>query len=293
MKPISFYDYNHRRDWKLKNYEAVTADLVVELKDPHSLSKTERDALRQRIEAANMVIYAFPQPTGFGKNELKSLARQLGLLTIDCNLCAEDDGITYLHSSDSKTPNDSGRYIPYSSRPLNWHTDGYYNTTEQQIGAFIIHCCNAAVAGGESRLLDHEILYMLMRERNRQWTDALGNEEVMAIPANIVDGKEIRPLRSGPVFYRHSQTQALQMRYTARARHVIWQQSDAVTQARKFISELLASDSPYIIQHRLQPGQGIICNNVLHSRGAYQDDAENRQSRLVMRARYYERVAMQ
>jgi hypothetical protein len=97
-------------------------------------------------------------------------------------------------------------------------------------------------------------------------------------------------VRRGPVFYRHRQTGDLQMRYTARPRHIVWKQTPEITAARQYLSDLLAGASPYIVRHRLQAGQGIICNNVLHSRAAYRDDAAGTQCRRVLRARYYERV---
>jgi hypothetical protein len=40
----------------------------------------------------------------------------------------------------------------------------------------------------------------------------------------------------------------------------------------------------------LRAGQGIICNNVLHKREAFADDAAAGQQRLLYRARYHERI---
>jgi hypothetical protein len=43
--------------------------------------------------------------------------------------------------------------------------------------------------------------------------------------------------------------------------------------------------------HRLTlaPGMGILCNNVLHDRSGFTDDP--RRPRLILRARYHERIA--
>lgn len=55
------------------------------------------------------------------------------------------------------------------------------------------------------------------------------------------------------------------------------------------VDEFLASDSDWILRHRLQPGQGLICNNVLHNRTSFENgDAD--QQRLIFRGRYYDRL---
>ena len=77
------------------------------------------------------------------------------------------------------------------------------------------------------------------------------------------------------------------MRYTARTRSIEWKQ-DALTQAAvRTLAEIL-NDSEYVLRARLQPGMGIICNNVLHTRTAFTDRPERR--RLLYRGRYYDRL---
>ena len=122
------------------------------------------------------------------------------------------------------------------------------------------------------------------------YVEALMQPEVMTIPANIENGVEIRPQQTGPVFSLDEQTGTLHMRYTARTRSIVWQ-DDALTRAAvKALEELLATESGYIFHHRLQAGQGIICNNVLHKRTGFTDDEKNGQRRLFYRARYFDRV---
>ena len=113
----------------------------------------------------------------------------------------------------------------------------------------------------------------------------------MTIPANIEDNVEIRPAQTGPVFSVARDTGALHMRYTARTRSIEWKDDRNTRLAVGFLGELLASDSLYIIRHRLQAGQGIICNNVLHKREAFDDDAATGQERLLYRARYHDRIS--
>jgi hypothetical protein len=102
---------------------------------------------------------------------------------------------------------------------------------------------------------------------------------------------EIRAAHNGPVFSVDPVSGSLHMRYTARKRNIEWK-PDPVTQAAVgFLENLLAGDSEYIIRHRLESGQGLVSNNALHNRSGFQDDRERGQTRLLYRARYYDRVA--
>ncbi len=80
---------------------------------------------------------------------------------LDRNWLADDDGI-----SSVTVPGEGGRgdYIPYTNRPIRWHTDGYYNPPERRIRAMVLHCVAPAASGGENALLDHEIAYLLLRD---------------------------------------------------------------------------------------------------------------------------------
>ncbi len=53
--------------------------------------------------------------------------------------------------------------------------------------------------------------------------------------------------------------------------------------------QILESDSDFVLRTRLAPGMGLVCNNVLHERSAF-EDAPGRE-RLLYRARYVERIA--
>ena len=128
-----------------------------------------------------------------------------------------------------------------------------------------------------------------MRDENPDYIRALMQPDAMTIPANIEAGVELRAAQSGPVF-SVSARGALHMRYTARTRSIEWKDDRDTCLAVEFLSELLNSDSLYIIRHRLRAGQGIICNNVLHKREAFADDADTGQTRLLYRARYHERI---
>jgi len=117
---------------------------------------------------------------------------------------------------------------------------------------------------------------------------ALMKANAMTIPANIRDGREIRPARSGPVFSIFGDG-SLHMRYTARTRSIEWSQELLTLAAVNTLEAFLDSSSAYIYRATLQPGQGLICNNVLHDRSGFDDDGEY--TRQLYRLRYYQRMA--
>ena len=112
--------------------------------------------------------------------------------------------------------------------------------------------------------------------------------DVMTIPANIKDGKEIRPDCAGPVFSVMPDGN-LHMRYTARTRSIEWKDDPTVQAAAKTLSEFMQSDSPCVYRATLQPGQGLVSNNVLHDRSGFEEDEDHK--RLLYRLRYYQRIA--
>jgi len=281
-------DYRCWREQKLDGYPLSAADLLVPVRNPARLDAREHGALLQRCRKANMAIYQVSGGKPAGRDDVRLLGSQFGLEHLDTNLRADEDSITALQV----VPEASGTlYIPYTNRPLNWHTDGYYNRLDEQVRGIILHCVTAAASGGDNQLLDPEIVYLLMRDENPDYVAALMQPDAMTIPANLENGVELRPRQSGPVFSVEKRTASLHMRYTARTRSIEWRNDRNTRMAAGFLAELLASGSDYIIRHRLESGQGLICNNVLHRRDAFADDEETGQQRLLYRARYHDRIA--
>jgi len=179
--------YAHWRDEKLRNYPIDAADLLVEIENPLALSVTEKKAITERIQKTNMAIYQLQHPNGdpADKSQVKKLGEQLGLYRLDSNLCADNDSISSLKVSPSERPH---TYIPYTNRPISWHTDGYYNTPDQQIQAMLLHCVSPAARGGDNALLDPEIAYIHLRDNNPDYIYALMHPQAMTIPANEEQG---------------------------------------------------------------------------------------------------------
>ncbi|MCK7502176.1 MAG: TauD/TfdA family dioxygenase [Comamonadaceae bacterium] len=91
-------------------------------------------------------------------------------------------------------------YIPYTTRPIKWHTDGYYNPPERQVRGMVLHCVRPAASGGENALMDHEIAYILLRDEDPGHIRALMAPDAMTIPAREEEGEVARGDQPGPVF---------------------------------------------------------------------------------------------
>lgn len=281
--------YQRWRELKLADYPTDPARLLVELDDPLRLTKAERGAMLDACRKTNMAIYACTRSVGTDpKTLVRRLGEQFGLRRLDSNLCADEDGIASLRVVPNGRPQE---YIPYSNRPIKWHTDGYYNRPQEQVRGFVLHCVSDAATGGANHLLDPEMVYLLMRDEDPAYVEALMRPDAMTIPANRSDGTVLRPAQPGPVFSVSPRDGSLHMRYTARTRSIQWASDELTGEAVGFLEALLARPLPYIYYHRLAPGQGVICNNVLHSRQGFVDDPEGGKRRTYLRARYLDRIA--
>ncbi len=275
------------RDAKLSMAPRGLDDLRVGIRDPARLSEAEKTALDHHLGRANMALFRFAQPPEDVEHALLELGAQFGLDRLDRNLCAHDTGITAITVRETGTDK---AYIPYTTRPLSWHTDGYYNAPERTIRAWLLYCDADAADGGENEVMDHELAYIHLRDHNPEFVRALMAADAFTIPANDEGGEQIRPDQTGPVFSVDPSTGALHMRYSARSRNVIWKDDALTRDAAGVLRDLFSSPDAPIFRHRLAPGEGVLSNNVLHRREGFRDDPTTGHKRLVYRARYYDRV---
>lgn len=283
--------YRRWRDQKLNGYPQDAQSLLVDLSDFHNPSDAEIAALKKRISKTNMALYACSpgkaEDVGTTKHALSSLGLRLGLKNLDANLCADEDDISLLSIAEGGR---KGRYIPYTNRPINWHTDGYYNSPDHKIKGMALHCISPAATGGENTLMDPEIAYILLRDENPDFIRALMHPHAMEIPPNDEGDGVIREAQSGPVFSVFGDDATLHMRYTARTRSIKWRDDEMTTAAVAFLGDYLNRDSPYIFRHRMAAGEGVFCNNVLHNRTGFEDDKARQRS--FLRARYFDRITV-
>jgi alpha-ketoglutarate-dependent taurine dioxygenase len=280
-------EYQAWRARKLKVRQQVSATRVFELDKQGRLSRSMLPLLRKQVAAYNFVMF---QSVGeLDKAEFLALNSQFGLVELDANLGADEDKVTSLQvvgDADNRA-----RYIPYTNRAMNWHTDGYYNPLERRIDAFALYCVNQAGRGGGNYLFDHEMMYMLIRDQSRAALAALMCNDMLRIPANVQQNRVIRAEESGPVFSLQAGSCALNMRYTSRPQNIVWKTDKRSTEALNLVREILMAGSA-MVEVGLQPRQGIVCNNVLHGRQAFHD-APGQPARLIYRARYHDAIDLE
>jgi hypothetical protein len=283
--------YRRWRDAKRAAQPAGLDDLVVEVADPRDLTASERGALQQRCARANMAIYRSPVVVADKEIPLR-VGRQLGLHRLDANWLADEDGISPITVSSgggaSGAGGDRAAFIPYTDRPIKWHTDGYYHPPQRRIQAMLLHCVTPALEGGVNALMDPDMAYIALREADPEAVRALMASDAMTIPGRTDETGVARSAQTGPVFSVTDSGRALHMRYTARTRSIEWKADAATRAAVARLERLLAQDGPALLRLRLEAGMGLVSNNVLHDRTGFVDDP--RRPRLLYRARYLDRI---
>ena len=278
------HDYQIWRALKLQDYPTSLQDLMVQVNDPRALTRVEHDALLACCKKTNFAIYISKHAEA-DKDIPVMLGRQFGLQRLDHNWLADEDAVTSLTVNPA---GDHPAYIPYTNRPIKWHTDGYYNGADAQIHGLLLHCVQPAEQGGANRLLDHEIAYIKLRDIHPDLVRVLMQPDAMTIPERLDEQGVARPAVSGPVFSVHRDSGSLHMRYTARSRSIQWKNDALTQQAVSCLQDILESDLPYIFSATLQPGMGLLSNNILHDRAAFSDGSGP--PRLLYRARYLDRI---
>ncbi len=277
--------YRRWRDAKLAACARSVDELSVDLADPLYLTPAERDALLARLARTNIAIYR-SAPGALDAAGVRQLGAQLGLHRLDAHWLADEDGVSRITVSDQT--DGRGGFIPYTERPIRWHTDGYYHPAGQRIRAMILHCVRPAAEGGANALLDHEIAYIALRDASPDHVRALMAEDAMTIPERSDGDGVARAAQTGPVFSVDPVDGALHMRYTARTRSIAWK-DDPATRAAVAALEAILGTAPQVLRLRLEAGMGIVANNVLHERSGFRDDPQR--PRLIYRARYHDRSA--
>ncbi len=282
------------QDWKGSKLEQV-ADLTAKsspviIADLAHPSDDEKAEMVHHCAISNAVLYrstAKNQTPDTVTKSLISFAESFGLVIAEKHRSAGKHGIVWLQENDSVGKKG---YIPYSKRPMNWHTDGYYNAPDQRIRAMVLHCFHSADNGGVNQFIDNEIAYIRLRDENPDYIRALMHPEAMTIPENDEGNGKIRPASIGPVFARDPETGALEMRYTARTRSIEWRDDPLTRDAVAFLTKTLSSGDPFIQTVKMESGDGILCNNSLHNRTGFDADLTKPSDRLMMRIRFHNRV---
>jgi len=278
-------------DWRAKKlawWPSNPDALKIGIESLETVPMQKIHAIKNLCEKTNIAIYECENDS-VSPEKILTFSKRFGLGERDMHLLSDEDGITALENKDKGADK---TYIPYTNKGLNWHTDGYYNDPSHRIRSMLLHCERAAERGGETSFLDPEIAYIYLCDENPAYIEALSHPETMTIPANIEAGQntEIRPVQSGPVFELDDATGHLYMRYTTRKRNVEWRNDPITQDALAFLRALLDDEDGPALSIKLQPGQGILTNNALHCRTAF-EDSEDKMGRRLYRGRFFDRIA--
>ena len=292
--PWNLNDNSGYLDWrsaKLSDNSCLSGALnPVEITDLAAPTTAEKSELIRRCTCGNAAVYAtenIPDDSNQIREQLHGFADHLGLDIAEKHRSAGQGGIVALKMSEAKGQRG---YIPYSKRPMNWHTDGYYNSADEKVRAMVLHCVQPAQDGGVNQLMDPEIIYIRLRDENPDYIKALMHPAAMTIPENREENGNVRPASVGPVFEANADTGKLEMRYTARTRSIEWRDDTVTKQATRFLTELLVAGDPFMQTIKMEAGQGILCNNSLHNRTGFDPDLAQDSNRLLFRIRFHNRV---
>jgi len=275
-------EYISWRDNKLSLYPKDIESLSISF-DFENIDINKITQLKKIVENYNFAIYDFSAQ--ISDKKLQEFCVQLNLMSSVSNLLADENGISSITDNSSLVQKKLNiEYIPYTNKPLNWHTDGYYHPLDSTVKSFLLHCNEPAQKGGENLLLDHEILYIFLRDHNPDFIDVLMQENIMEIPKNKNSKNSSSSI--GPVFYIDTEN-FLNMRFTSRQQNIIWKKDDMIKKIKDYISSFILDDDKYIFKLLLKKNQGYLANNILHKREGYLD-GENK--RLLKRLRFSERI---
>lgn len=258
---------------------------VVDLSQP---SDSEKSAILAQLSESNFAIYQAQQYSDDEEQigaELRAFTEFFGLRIAEAHRSAGTNGVVALKVSMAEHQRG---FIPYSRKAMNWHTDGYYNAPADTIRSFVLHCVRQADIGGQSQIIDNEIAYIRLREESPEAVALLMHPEAMIIPESPEADGSIRPASIGPVFF--IEDGKLIMRYTARTRSISWK-DEATKKAGALLQSLLEAERDYLHTLTLARGQGILNNNTLHNRTAFDPNAKTGASqRMLYRIRFHNRL---
>lgn len=275
-------DYKKWRDEKLAAYPKSISELVVELGDMTALTAGEKGKIRELVELANMCIYTAGSAE-LSMDSLLALGRQLGV--------SDTDKARRHSNSDELTSSGIlNSAVPFTTRQIHWHTDATYYGSDKTIQALFLLCNRPAVEGGNNKVLDNEVLYILLRDNDPDALRVLMNKNCFKYK-NPKTG-EIAEDLGGKVFWTNADGN-LCHRFSFRKMDMAWSEDGDIKAARTVLESMIQAESEYVIEGRLESGLGLISNNVLHTREKLVDSDDAAQKRLLFRARFYDRVNLQ
>ncbi len=280
MNILENHNDNYKRwaEKKLSSFTGKIDDLMVEINNPEKLSKAEKDKMFQLLGTNNIVFFNINNIPKDMIGPIKKFASSLGLGDYDLDSKSDIDGLTEIKVYDHSKG--GFEYIPYSDKPLKWHTDGYYNTKANSIYSWLLYCVNNSKNGGLNRYMDHEIAYILYNKMYKNIADLM-DPKTYTIPKNEMNNREEI---NNSIFSFHDGR--LHMKFSMRERNILW--NNKIFKEVDNLKKIIETSDEFHISHRFLSGQGVITNNVIHMRTAF-TNSENK-NRLLYRLRSKKRV---
>ena len=271
-------DYKRWKDNKLETFTKNLDELTVQITSPNAISKPEKSMVISLLDNHNIVFFHIDRVKQTNKSTIKNFASQIGLSNYELDSQSDKDGLTEI--KDIKITEKSSEYVPYTTKELNWHTDGYYTDQKNSVLSWLLFCKTSAESGGINKYLDHEIAYILFNNKSKRLEDLMLND-TCCIPENsITNRKEV----FNPVFM--FKNKRLHMKFSMRKKNIIWNKNSL--QAIDVLKSIIKDSSQYHITKKLDTGMGVITNNVIHMRTAFTNSRNK--NRLLYRLRSKKRV---
>jgi len=272
-------DYEKWREEKLAAYPESVGDLVVEFADMTAITDAEKTRVLELVERANMCVYTAGSAE-LNMDSLLALGKQLGV-------SATDKSVRHSNSDELTDSGILNKAIPFTTRHVRWHTDATYYGSDKTIQALFLLCKRPAVEGGDNKVLDNEVLYILLRDKDPDALKILMRNDCFKYK-NPKTG-EISEQLGGKVFWTNADGH-LCHRFSFRKLYMAWSDDSEVIAARDVLESVILDESEYVIEGRLESGMGLISNNVLHTREKLVDSDDASKKRLLFRTRFYDRV---
>lgn len=241
---------------------------------PSKLSlQSDELTLKQLCQSVHDIGYALYEWIDAPENvvvAVSNLLKTLSLDTSDTGVIRELGELSLLQDL-SGTP--KGRFPPYQSKAMNWHTDGYYNAAAESIRCFTLHCVEPAAEGGALLMMDDTYLILALLQDDPQLVNLLSHPDAMTLPDNKDEQGHDRPARTTPLILKNTDG-SLSMRFTTRSQNISWR-CDATKAAAQRATELIDIHKHWQTRLTLKKGQGIITRNILHAREAFIDTSTN------------------
>ena len=271
-------EYERWVEDKMSKFTNNLDDLFVEIANQSSVSKAEISKIKNILSQQNICFFELKNPNMVKKINIRDFVDAVGMKNFE--RCNTSDDLDISEISDKQNQDAIGEYVPYTNKALNWHTDGYYNPIQSPVLSWMLYCANPAIEGGVNKFLDHEIIYILLNQLTKE-IESLMDNRAYCIPKNEGVG---RPDEYGYVF--NFIREKLHMRFTMRMKNIIWK--NEIIHLVTLLRDIIKKSDNYQIIHKLQNGQGIFSNNVLHMRSSFTNNRN--ENRLLLRMRAKNRI---